>query len=947
MRRTELLIESIKRQAESQIDSTGGGISDEEILDHLNAGQYGLYSEIVQAVPDILLVDSFVDLVANQEEYELPSDVHLGTSLKSVWYKYGIGTSEYTKIPSNVDYYRSSDIYSDGPAFYIRKGSTILINPIPITSVTSGLRLTYQQRVRRLDIRRGVISSLSKTGDVLNTLTIDLTPTLGKDQGSILAARNLLNKTDKICIVNKAGRSILNNIPIDSYDSSTGILTIGTTDDNEDYETDLTGPDLIGHYIVVGDYSTTHGDFPDETIERYLLAYATMCLLRRQGNPEETQFKLQEVQAIKGDIINAYEDPDQDVKLMVPDITWTGAHPYRGSMMGGGGGGSAASTSIDGDNVGLAGEGLFKQASGSTLQFFNIDVDSGLDVTTDVINDTVDISLDINELTADASPTSSDYLLEYDVSAGNHKKTLIGSLPFPVVPVDPNADRILFWDDSVGSFQYLTPDSSLSIVGTTLDVVEANIDHNSLQNFVANKHIDHTSVTLTAGEGLTGGGDISASRSFALDYSDLSTTDTLVGASDLVSIHDGAQKKITFADYTASTDHNLLLNYVANQHIDWTAASSAFSTTGTGAVTDVLLVRGNATQGGRIRLAEDTDNGTNYMEIRANPTMASDFVLTLPADDGTASQALTTDGSGLLSWTTITAAAGGSNTQIQYNNSSALGGDSGFTTNGAGAVNIVGDLDVDNININGNDITSTDANGNINLRPNGSGVVQLTGNSTQAGELRLYEDTDNGSNYAAIKVPASLGGNYTLTLPVDDGTSDQLLKTDGSGVLSWTSVSGSSVVVQQIRATTNTSGSTTTVIPDDDTIPQNTEGAEVITVSITPTNTNSILVIEYNFFGMIDQGATPRAGSSALFQDTTANALYAQIDIKNAASGGDITSSVFGKHTMTAGTTSATTFKLRIGPANADATYYWLRNVGGDQFSTVALAQLTVTEYTA
>ena len=51
-------------------------------------------------------------------------------------------------------------------------------------------------------------------------------------------------------------------------------------------------------------------------------------------------------------------------------------------------------------------------------------------------------------------------------------------------------------------------------------------------------------------------------------------------------------------------------------------------------------------------------------------------------------------------------------------------------------------------------------------------------------EFRFYELKSNGSNYASVKAPASLAGNYTLTLPVDDGTSGQVLSTDGSGVLS-------------------------------------------------------------------------------------------------------------------------------------------------------------------
>ena len=49
--------------------------------------------------------------------------------------------------------------------------------------------------------------------------------------------------------------------------------------------------------------------------------------------------------------------------------------------------------------------------------------------------------------------------------------------------------------------------------GSALTNISAgSIDHDSLSGFVANEHIDHTSVTITAGAGLTGGGDISATR---------------------------------------------------------------------------------------------------------------------------------------------------------------------------------------------------------------------------------------------------------------------------------------------------------------------------------------------------------------------------------------------------------------------------------------------------
>src|SRR5690349_19974255 len=56
-----------------------------------------------------------------------------------------------------------------------------------------------------------------------------------------------------------------------------------------------------------------------------------------------------------------------------------------------------------------------------------------------------------------------------------------------------------------------------------------------------------------------------------------------------------------------------------------------------------------------LRMFEDPDNGTNSMSMQSAAAIGSDFTLTWPADDGTTSQALTTDGSGVLSWSTVAA----------------------------------------------------------------------------------------------------------------------------------------------------------------------------------------------------------------------------------------------------------------------------------------------------
>ena len=63
--------------------------------------------------------------------------------------------------------------------------------------------------------------------------------------------------------------------------------------------------------------------------------------------------------------------------------------------------------------------------------------------------------------------------------------------------------------------------------------------------------------------------------------------------------------------------------------------------------------------------------------------------------------------------------------------------------------------------------------------------VSISGSSSAGAEIRLPEDTDNGSNYVGLKASDSIASNVTFTLPSTDGSANQFLKTDGSGNLSF------------------------------------------------------------------------------------------------------------------------------------------------------------------
>ena len=105
------------------------------------------------------------------------------------------------------------------------------------------------------------------------------------------------------------------------------------------------------------------------------------------------------------------------------------------------------------------------------------------------------------------------------------------------------------------------------------------------------------------------------------------------------------------------------------------------------------------------------------------------------------------------------------------------------------------------------------------LQTNGSGTLSFvslltTAATTTAGAiLELREGTNNGTNYVRIQAPASLAANVTYTLPTADGTSGQVLSTNGSGTLSWaTDASGGGASYSAVRTQ---SGTTYTLVLGD------------------------------------------------------------------------------------------------------------------------------------
>lgn len=146
------------------------------------------------------------------------------------------------------------------------------------------------------------------------------------------------------------------------------------------------------------------------------------------------------------------------------------------------------------------------------------------------------------------------------------------------------------------------------------------------------------------------------------------------------------------------------------------------------------------------------------------------------------------------------------------------------------------------------------------------------------------------------------------------------------------------IVKQVVQTTYATYANTTNVIPLDDTIPQNTEGTEIMTQAITPYSATNVLLIEVSVCGSFSAGAT--GGIAGLFQDSTANALRA---ITFGYASAPLTCYSLPTYKMAAGTTSATTFKVRTGPG-VGGTMYLNGNSSARLLGGTVACSITITE---
>lgn len=231
---------------------------------------------------------------------------------------------------------------------------------------------------------------------------------------------------------------------------------------------------------------------------------------------------------------------------------------------------------------------------------------------------------------------------------------------------------------------------------------------------------------------------------------------------------------------------------------------------------------------------------------------------------------------------------------------------------------------------------------------NADGVVALPGarvTNIAVDGTTAVGDHLKTSTSAGKATPTTFGaGTFAIALASRSGAgaiAEALIYGIGSAYTPTAANALSGSVVQMVNSQDGAVATGTTAIPNDDTIPQNTEGTQFLSKAITPTNASNLLKIEV-VVNVTASGGTPIL-IGALFQDSTAGALNA---VKADTAGGNGLLQLTIVHWMVAGTTSATTFKVRVGdPAGGTVTLNG--EAAARKFGGVCISSITITEIKA
>ena len=228
-----------------------------------------------------------------------------------------------------------------------------------------------------------------------------------------------------------------------------------------------------------------------------------------------------------------------------------------------------------------------------------------------------------------------------------------------------------------------------------------------------------------------------------------------------------------------------------------------------------LKVGNGSTAGASVQLMEDSDNGTNFVALKAADTLGASTTFVLPTADGSANQVIGTDGSGNLSFLSTTSTlAGATDSNISSPSSAqilvhdgvdsfdnvSISGD--MTMSAAGAMTLGADV-VDGTNIADDSIDSE------HLVDGGIDTAHIANSAVTVGKIDFLVDEDNMASDSAVKVPSQQSVKAYVDASVT--ASDLDFQGDSGGALSIDLDSEVLDIAGGTGVTTAGSGNTLTV----------------------------------------------------------------------------------------------------------------------------------------
>lgn len=270
------LVERVRRMTHSQsyTDSATStaqrGLQTQTIVDLFNDAHEALHGILFDNGSQTYIKQDLLNIVSGTEAVDIPSDAFLGVNVLSVEYKYGSGANDYRKLKLSSMHERDTSSTGD-PLMYISRNDQILLNPIPSSSVTSGLRVTYGYQLPTVDVRRGKVSAVDDADDPTSiTIGANTLATAAMSDSDLIGTY--------ITVVDKDGVIQMSNIPITAYDTGTGVITLGS------FTSTASEVVAVGDYVVMGANSSTHSPFP-RACEPFLLEFVKRDIHSLLGDP--------------------------------------------------------------------------------------------------------------------------------------------------------------------------------------------------------------------------------------------------------------------------------------------------------------------------------------------------------------------------------------------------------------------------------------------------------------------------------------------------------------------------------------------------------------------------------------------------------------------------------------------------------------------------------------